>query len=324
MATPRAADPTVGPIGGQALLEGVMMRRGTAWGAAVRRADGTIATTSRTLPTGLAKWRNLPGIRGVMALGETAALGTRATLWAASERGSESGDGYHPAGLAATVLVALTAVVGVFGLLPAVIVKLLGISHPVLFSLVEGLIRLAILVGYMVLLGRSAQIRRVFAYHGAEHMTIHAFEHRMSLTVANIRGFNRRHPRCGTAFLLIVVFVTILAHALVGNPSWPVLVASRILGLPIVAGVAYEAIRFAGRHQHQLVGKVLMAPGSWLQTITTAEPTDDMIEVAVAALDATLRAEALLTPSGQAGAHQAAENDHGVIANQPPGSAVVT
>lgn len=298
MADHHAADPTVGPIGGQALLEGVMMRRGTAWGAAVRRTDGTIATTSRTLPTGLASWRRLPLVRGVIALAETATLGTRATLWAASERGSESGEGYHPAGLAATVAIALTAVVGIFGLLPAVVVKAAGVTNPIAFSLVEGLIRLAILVGYLALLGRSAQVRRVFAYHGAEHMTIHAFEHRVPLTAEGIRGFSRRHPRCGTAFLLVVVLVTIVAHALVGHPSWPVLVASRVFGLPVVAGVAYEAIRFAGRHQHQLIGRILMAPGSWLQALTTAEPTDDMIEVAVAALDATLAAE-LLAPTGE-------------------------
>ncbi len=290
-------DESVGPIGGQALLEGVMMRRGASWGAAVRRTDGTIATTSRTLPTALAPWRRLPLVRGVLALGETATLGTRATLWAAQERGDESGDGYSKRGLALTVAIALLAVFGIFGLLPAVVVKAVGITDPLAFSVVEGLIRLAILVTYLALLGRSAQIARVFAYHGAEHMTIHAFEHRVPLEAEQIRRFDRRHPRCGTAFLLVVVLVTIFAHALVGEPSWGVLVASRILGLPLVAGVAYEAIKFAGRHQHQLVGKILMAPGSWLQTITTNEPTDDMIEVAVAALEATVAAEPIAAPA---------------------------
>jgi uncharacterized protein YqhQ len=177
-----------------------------------------------------------------------------------------------------------------------VVVKAAGVTDPLAFSVIEGLIRLAILVGYLALLGRSPQVKRVFAYHGAEHMTIHAFEHRVPLTPEGIRSFDRRHPRCGTAFLLVVVLVTIFAHALVGHPSWGVLVASRVLGLPIVAGVAYEAIKFAGRHQHQLIGRILMAPGSWLQTITTNEPDDDMIEVAVAALEATLAAEPLAEP----------------------------
>ncbi|CAN5524324.1 DUF1385 domain-containing protein [soil metagenome] len=286
-------DESVGPIGGQALLEGVMMRRGASWGAAVRRQDGTIATTSRTLPAGLDGWRKLPLVRGVLALGETAALGTKATLWAAQERGDEKGDGYKKGGLVLTVAIALVGVFGIFGLLPAVLVKAAGIANPALFSITEGLIRLAILVGYLALLGRSPQVERVFAYHGAEHMTIHAFEHRVPLTPEGIRQFSRRHPRCGTAFLLVVVIVTMFAHALIGHPSWGLLVASRILGLPIVAGVAYEAIKFAGLHQHQLIGRILMAPGSWLQGITTNEPTDDMIEVAVAALEATLAAEPL-------------------------------
>ena len=291
MAEGHAIDTTVGPIGGQALPEGVMMRRGQSWGAAVRRTDGTIATTSRVLPAGLAPWRKLPLLRGVLALGETAALGTKATVWAAQARGTEDGEEYKRSGLLLTVVIALVGVFGIFGLLPAVIVKAAGVSNPALFSLTEGLIRLVILVGYLGLLGRSKQVQRVFSYHGAEHMTIHAFEHRVELEPAAIRQFSRRHPRCGTAFLLVVVIVTMFAHALVGNPGWGLLVASRILGLPIVAGLAYEAIRFAGRHSHQWIGRVLMAPGSWLQGITTAEPTDDMIEVAVAALEATIAAE---------------------------------
>lgn len=293
MGDAHAIDTTVGPIGGQALPEGVMMRRGQSWGAAVRRADGTIATTSRVLPAGLARWRDLPLVRGILSLGETAALGTKATVWAAQERGARDGEGYQRSGLVLTVVVALVGVVGIFGLLPAVLVKSAGIGQPLLFSLTEGLIRLAILVGYLSLLGRSEQVRRVFAYHGAEHMTIHAFEHRVELEPAAIRHFSRRHPRCGTAFLLVVVIVAMVANTLVGHASWGVLVASRIVGLPVVAGLAYETIRFAGRHQHQWIGKVLMAPGSWLQGITTAEPTDDMIEVAVAALEATLAAEPL-------------------------------
>ncbi|MBX3313882.1 MAG: DUF1385 domain-containing protein [Actinobacteria bacterium] len=292
MSKPAPDRPEPGPIGGQALIEGVMMRRGKAWGAAVRTREGSISTTGHRLPE-FDGWRTLPLVRGVLALGETVVLGTRATLWGATERGDESGDGYTRGGLALTVLIAVVAVLGVFGLLPAVVVKAAGIDNALLFSTVEGLIRLGILVGYLWLLSRSAAVARVFAYHGAEHMTIHAFEHGRPLVPAEIRRFDRRHPRCGTAFLLTVVLVTILAHALVGNPGWGLLIASRVLGLPLVAAVAYETIRFAGRHQDTLVGRILMAPGSWLQGITTNEPTDDMIEVAVAALEATLAAEEL-------------------------------
>jgi uncharacterized protein YqhQ len=302
MAREQGIDTSVGPIGGQALLEGVMMRRGQSWGAAVRCQDGTITTTSRVLPEHLDRWRKLPILRGIMALGETAVLGTKATLWAATERGDESGDGYTKRGLALTVIIAVVGVFGIFGLLPAVVAKLVldmvGIDSAVAFSVIEGVLRLAILVGYLWALSRNAQVKRVFAYHGAEHMTIHAFEHRIPLVAEKIRAFDRRHPRCGTAFLLVVVMTTVFVHALIGHPeSWAVLVASRVLALPFVAGLAYEAIRFAGRHQHQLVGKVLMAPGYWLQNITTEDPTDDMIEVAVAALEATIAAEPVATPT---------------------------
>ena len=291
MAKAEAIDTSVGPIGGQALPEGVMMRRGQSWGGAVRRQDGSIGTISQVLPESLNKWRTLPLVRGVMALGETTVLGTKATVWAAKERGDARGEGYTRKGMFATVAIAIVAVVGIFGLLPAVLVKLAGIDGTITFPLTEGLIRLGILVGYLWLLGRSPQVQRVFAYHGAEHMTIHAFEHRIPLVPSEIRHFSRRHPRCGTAFLLVVVFTTMFVHAFMGHQSWQVLILGRILGLPIVAGLAYEAIRFAGRHQHQWIGRVIMAPGSWLQGITTAEPTDDMIEVAVAALEATIAAE---------------------------------
>ncbi|MCU1350907.1 MAG: hypothetical protein JWM05_116 [Acidimicrobiales bacterium] len=297
-AGPGAIDASVGPIGGQALLEGVMMRRGTCWGAAVRRADGTIATTHRSLPASLDRWRKVPLARGVVALGESTALGTRATLWAAQARGGdEADDGYHRGGLVLSAVIAVILAVGVFGLLPAVVVKAAHVQHPLAFSALEGLVRLGVLVTYLGLLSRAPQIRRVFAYHGAEHMTIHAFEHRVALHPDAIRSFDRRHPRCGTAFLLVVVGVTVAAHALVGHPTWPVLIASRVLGLPIVAGIAYEAIRFAGRHQHRWFGRLVMAPGSWLQTITTQEPDDAMIEVAVAALEATLAEAPVPSPA---------------------------
>ena len=233
MSKPAPDRPEPGPIGGQALIEGVMMRRGKAWGAAVRTREGSISTTGHRLPE-FDGWRTLPLVRGVLALGETVVLGTRATLWGATERGDESGDGYTRGGLALTVLIAVVAVLGVFGLLPAVVVKAAGIDNALLFSTVEGLIRLGILVGYLWLLSRSAAVARVFAYHGAEHMTIHAFEHGRPLVPAEIRRFDRRHPRCGTAFLLTVVLVTILAHD--GRPGLEVRGPDGWLGVPAVDG----------------------------------------------------------------------------------------
>lgn len=299
--SPPAAPPRLvedlGPIGGQALLDGVMMRRAGAWGAAVRRSDGTIATTAHVLPRDGRGVRRIPLVRGSVALWDSVRLGTRAMLWGAQERGTEDGKGYSKGGLALTSVVAASLAVGLLVLLPAAVPQLLGLEGRWAFNAVETGIRLAVLVGYMALLSLSPEVRRTFAYHGAEHMTIHAYEHGVALEPAAIRRFDRRHPRCGTAFLLVVVLVALLAHVVVGTPSWPVLVASRLVGLPLVAGVAYEVIRLAGAQRHRVLGRVLMAPGSWLQGLTTAEPDDDQIEVAIAALHAVTALEAVTSPA---------------------------
>lgn len=292
--TPTLAD--VGPIGGQALVEGVMMRRAGAWGAAVRRLDGTIATTGHPLPDDNSGVRRIPIVRGPVALWESVSLGTKAMLWGAHERGTADGKGYSRIGLVVASTLAVVLAVSMLGVAPAAIPKAFGIDGRWSFALAEGMLRLVVLVGYMALLSLSPEIRRTFGYHGAEHMTVHAFEHGTALEPGEIRRFDRRHPRCGTAFLLIVVIVALVAHAMVGDVSWGVLVATRILGLPILAGIAYEVIRLAGRHRHSLVGRVLMAPGGWLQTITTQPPDDDQIEVAVAALHATIAAETTASP----------------------------
>jgi uncharacterized protein YqhQ len=286
------AEGPAGPIGGQALLEGVMMRCGSSWGAAVRRDDGTIVTTRRSLSPTLDRWRAVPLVRGVLALAESVVLGTRAMLWAAAERTDEEDDGYSPLGLAVSVVLAAVLAVGVFGLLPAAAVKAAGVEGTLSFNLIETVLRLSILVGYLWLLSRSNQVRRVFGYHGAEHMTIHAFEHRMPLEPDAVRHHDRRHPRCGTSFLLLVVVTTMAVHVLVGTPGWAALLASRVALLPVVAGLSYEVVRFAGRHQEDWFGRVLMAPGYWLQQLSTRRPDDDQIEVAIAALEATL------TPAG--------------------------
>lgn len=284
---PRLAD-DIGPIGGQALLEGVMMRRAGTWGAAVRRTDGTIVTTVATLPHDGEGVRRIPLVRGPVALWESVSLGTKAMLWGAKERGTADGEGYSRAGMALTTGIAATLAIIFLLVIPAAVPHLLGIDGRWAFNAVEAALKLGVLVGYMALLSLSTEVRRTFSYHGAEHMTIHAFEHGVDLEPADIRRFGRRHPRCGTAFLLIVVLVSLAVHLGIGDVSWPVLIASRILGLPLVAGLAYEVIRFAGLHRHALIGRVLMAPGGWLQTLTTRPPDDDQIEVAVAALRATL------------------------------------
>jgi uncharacterized protein YqhQ len=275
-------------VGGQALVEGVMMRRGSRWAAAVRQPDGRIVTTSRALPAGLDRARRWPLVRGVLALGESVGLGTRAMAWAARTREPEEGGGYSSVGVALSTIVAAVVAVAAFGLGPGAAAKALGIDGRLAFNVTEGLIRLGLLVTYLWALSRSPAVQRVFAFHGAEHMTIHAYEHGEPLEPDRIRAFDRRHPRCGTSFLLIVVIVSIAVHVLIGTPGWALFVATRVVGLPVVAAFAYEVVRAAGRHGSSWFGRVIAAPGSWLQSITTRDPDDDQIEVAVAALQATL------------------------------------
>jgi uncharacterized protein YqhQ len=278
-------------IGGQALVEGVMMRRGARWGAAVRQPDGTIVTVSRDLPAGLDRYRRAPLVRGVLALGESVGLGTKAMAWAARTREpEEGGNGYSSVGVALSTLVAVLLALGLFGLAPGAVAKAAGIEGRFAFGLTEGAIRIGVLLAYLWALSRTAAVRRVFAYHGAEHMTIHAYEHGEPLETDRIRAFDRRHPRCGTSFLLVVAVVSIAVHVLIGTPDWGVLIVSRIVGLPVIAAVAYEAVRAAGRNQTSTLGHLVAAPGAWLQSITTREPDDDQIEVAVAALRATIDA----------------------------------
>ena len=285
-------------VGGQALVEGVMMRRGSRWAAAVRQPDGFIVTERRDLPPSLDRARRWPLVRGVLALGESVVLGTTAMAWAARTREPDKGAGYSSGGVAVSTLLAALLAVAAFGLGPGAAAKALGIDGRLAFNLAEGLIRLGLLFGYLWLLSRSAAARRVFAFHGAEHMTIHAYEHGEPLVPERIRTFDRRHPRCGTSFLLLVVIVSIAVHVLIGTPGWAVFVASRLIGLPLVAALAYELVRATGRHGTSWFGRVITAPGSWLQSITTREPDDDQIEVAVAALQATLDAPADLDVAG--------------------------
>jgi uncharacterized protein YqhQ len=277
----------VGAIGGQALVEGVMMRRTEGWGAAVRRDDGSIVTTYHTKP-GPVGWRAWPLVRGVVALVDSVSLGMRALLWAANEHTTEPDEQLSGGGMTVSVLVAVVLALGLFGVLPAVLANISGVKGAIGFNALEGAVRLLLLFAYLLALSLSAEVRRTFAYHGAEHMTIHALEHGEPLTAESIRRFNRRHPRCGTSFLVLTVIVAIVVFTFLGRPGWLLLVTSRIVLLPVVAALSYEVIRFAGLHRHSWYGRVLMAPGSLVQTITTRVPDDEQIEVAVAAMHAVL------------------------------------
>ncbi len=289
--------------GGQAVIEGVMIRGREWFSLAVRRRDGGIEQRCERLnPLYNGRLRRWPLARGVLALLETLLLGIKALQisadLSAAEPGQRQGDGEGIPGwmMAATLAFSLVFGIGLFFLLPIGAVLLLepALGSGLLSELVEGGLRLLILVGYIAAIGMMSDIRRVYAYHGAEHMTVHAFEAGLPLNVANVRKFGTPHPRCGTAFLLTVVLVSVavfIAFSLL-ELSWWWRIASRVLLLPAIAAVSYEVIRFSGRHQTAIIGKALAAPGLWLQRLTTRQPDDGQIEVAIRAMESAIAADA--------------------------------
>jgi uncharacterized protein YqhQ len=277
--------------GGQAVIEGVMMRGRKAMVTAVRRPNGELAIDSQTLG-GIYSggMRKTPLLRGVVVLIEVMVLGMRTLLYSANVSLEE--EDAKISGWLVWLLVAfsLGLAVALFFLAPLFLTKLLGayITSPLLFSLVEGLIRAAIVVLYLGLIGLMPDIKRYFAYHGAEHKTINAYENGVPLEAEAVQKYSTAHVRCGTSFLFTVVIIAIIVFALVGMlPLWQ-LVLSRIVLLPVIAAVGYEVIYFSGRHAENKVVRALTAPGRWLQRLTTREPDDAQVEVAIAALKGAL------------------------------------
>ena len=293
------------PVGGQAVLEGVMMRGVSTWAVAVRRPDGQIEVTSEPLVSWAKRNRVLrwPVIRGVVALGESLKIGFRALAMSANAQ-IEATDGEEPeqiGGLtwALTVAGGLALAVGLFFVVPVAATSLIKdqLGSALLFWLVEGVLRTAIFVGYVVAISRLPDLRRVFEYHGAEHKTISCYEAADRLTPARAERYSRFHPRCGTSFLLIVMVLAIFVFAPIGLPEWYWLVASRVLGIPLIAGLSYEVIKWAGRHRDRRWVRALMWPGLMLQNLTTREPDREQLAVAIASLEAVLSVE---TPGSEA------------------------
>ncbi len=291
------------PLGGQAVLEGVMMRGVGIWAVAVRKplsegitaGLGEIEVTSTPLTSVLKKHRayRLPVIRGVVALGESLAIGLKALGISANAQLPEEEQELSGGVWAGTIVVALVFAIGLFFVLPVGLVSIIkGRLHSsVLFWLIEGVVRTAIFLGYLLLLSRLKDLRRVFEYHGAEHKVISCFEAGDSLTPERAKLYSRFHPRCGTSFLLIVMVMAIFVFAPIGLPVWYLLVATRILGVPLIAGLSFEVIKWAGRNRRRRWVQVVMAPGMQLQKLTTREPDLDQLAVSIAALEAVLAVE---------------------------------
>jgi len=285
-------------IGGQAVLEGVMMRGPSNWSVAVRKPDGDIAQVSQPIVSPMTRhWvLRLPVIRGVIALGESLAIGFRALAISANYAAQEEGeDGEVTTELTRGQLIFAFAIAIGFAVLlfkvgPALLTNWIGIEAG-WFVIVEGLIRVTVFVLYLALISLLPDLRRVFQYHAAEHKAINAYEAGEELEPARVQKFSLIHPRCGTAFLLWVMVIAIFVFAFFGRPVWYWLIATRILLLPVIAGIAYELIRFAGKHTDNRILMTLLAPGLWLQRLTTREPTLDQLEVSIRALREVLERE---------------------------------
>jgi uncharacterized protein YqhQ len=295
--------------GGQALVEGVLMRGRDAIAVAMRHPDGRIVYASEPLQTSFRGSRiaKLPLIRGLVVLYETLIVGSRWLVRSAGLQAADEGVELGKGGIAIMLLITLALVIGLFFLLPLFVASVTTQGQSdFLQHLVEGIVRVALFIGYLLVISRAGDVRRVFQYHGAEHMTIHALEHGDPLNVNEVRKYPTAHQRCGTEFLVVVIILSILAFSLIGRQEPLIMIISRILLIPVIAAIGYEILRFGARHRGNPIIKALFLPGIWVQAITTKQPTDDMIEVAIVSMEEALRADGETLPE-----------DAGVLARTP-------
>jgi uncharacterized protein YqhQ len=281
--------------GGQAVLEGVMIRGREVMAVAVRDPSGEIVLHDERLPQTGQRWKRWPFLRGLYSLWETLNLGMRALTYSANIALGETEAQLGTGSMVGMVVVALLFAVGLFFVLPLVLSRLTEgvIVTPWVRTLVEGLFRLAILLLYLVLVGQLPDLRRVFAYHGAEHKAVNAHEAGTPLEVEQVRGFATAHTRCGTAFLLLVVLICIVVFAPFGALPFGWRLLSRILLVPVVASLSYEVMRLAANHADKAVVRALLSPALLLQRLSTRPPDDSMLEVAIVALQRALELDAV-------------------------------
>jgi uncharacterized protein YqhQ len=290
--------------GGQALIEGVLMRGRDAIAVAFRHPDGHIVTATERLDAGFhgSRWSKLPFARGLVILYETLVTGTKWLIRSASLQAEGEGVELGKGSIALMLGVTMVFGIVIFFLAPLAGASFLfgWIENDLVQHLAEGVFRALIFIGYLALISRTPDIRRVFQYHGAEHMTIHALERGDPLTPENVRRYPTAHPRCGTEFLVVVILVSIVAFAFVGRQDPLVMIASRILLIPVIAMIAYELLRLGARYRANPVVKALMWPGILVQMITTKQPSDDMVEVAIVSMQQALAADGAEIPEGSA------------------------
>ena len=278
--------------GGQAVIDGVMMRGQKTLVTAVRHPKGEVVTDTQVLaPLYSGRARKTPFVRGVIVMIESLVLGIKSLMFSANISLEEEEEKVSSGMIWLILILALGMVVGLFFILPLLLTRLLHIQSSVLFNLVDGLIRVAFFVIYLKLMGLMKDLKRVFAYHGAEHKTVNAYEAGAPLDVDSVRRYSTAHVRCGTSFLFAVVIISVLVFAMAGIHSTWLMILSRIVLVPVIAGISYELIYFAGRHTENIIARIISRPGLWLQSLTTREPDDSQIEVAIVALKKVIDSE---------------------------------
>ncbi|MQY81596.1 MAG: DUF1385 domain-containing protein [Dehalococcoidia bacterium] len=281
--------------GGQAVIEGVMIRGRKAVVTAVRRPNDEVITDNRPLSsiyTG--RVRKTPLLRGIIILIEAMVLGISSLLYSANVSLEEEEEEITGKAVWLMIAVAILLAVVLFLIIPLFLTRLINpyISSSLVFHLIEGAIRLVIFIAYLKLVGLLPDIKRIFTYHGAEHKAVNAYEQGAPLEVAAVKKYNKAHVRCGTSFLFVVLLIAIMVFALVGRPSLWLMILSRVLLMPVIAALGYEFIHFGANHARNPLVKAVMLPGLWLQGMTTGEPGDDQIEVALVALKKAIEIDA--------------------------------
>jgi uncharacterized protein YqhQ len=283
--------------GGQAVMGGVMIRGRNSMAIAVRRMDGGIEISNRPLASLYkGRWRQIPFIRGVIALIESVVLGTGALMYSAQVSTETEDEKITPAMMWFSVALGVVLAVVLFFILPLLVIRFFDafITSSFVSNLLEGIIRIIFFIIYLVLIGRLQDIREVFAYHGAEHMSVNTYEAGAPLNIESARNYSTAHTRCGTSFLLVVLVLSILVFALVGRPDIWISILSRVLLIPVIAGISYEFIKFEARFSSNIFVHWMLLPGLWLQSLTTRKPSDSQLEVAIEAMKKALETDGSL------------------------------
>lgn len=274
-------------IGGQALVEGVLMRGPTHYAMAARKENKKIVTKVIHKESPAHKYKRLIFIRGLLVLIDTLIIGLKALIWSGEQSSDEK---ITKKETFFTILISFAAVILFFVLIPLWVSKLVT-TTTLAFNIVDGILRVLLFIAYVLIIARMKDVRRTFEYHGAEHMTIACHENNKSLTLKNIRHYSPIHERCGTAFIFIVLILSIIVFSFITSPVFYIKFLSRIVLIPVIAGVSYEILKFSAKHPRLFIFKVFIIPGLWFQKITTAHPDDGQIEVAVASMKALLKKE---------------------------------